>query len=79
MLEEFTLNASLVINNEPQIALVNAPDKNRLFYTYSKDHSYELKNNKEIILNCEKKTKKNQIIAVSYSNELNPIIKEFHE
>ena len=77
--EEFTLNAALIINKMPMIGIINAPAKNRLFYTYSKDHSYELKNNKEIILNCEKKTKKNQIIAVSYSNELNPIIKEFHE
>ena len=77
--EEFTLNAALIINKIPMIGIINAPAKNRLFYTYSKDHSYELKNNKEIILNCEKKTKKNQIIAVSYSNELNPIIKEFHK
>ncbi len=77
--EEFTLNAALIINKIPMIGIINAPAKNRLFYTYAKDHSYELKNNKEIILNCEKKTKKNQIIAVSYSNELNPIIKEFHK
>ena len=30
--DEFTLNASLIINNKPLIGLINAPAKKRMFY-----------------------------------------------
>ena len=33
-LEEFTLNAGLIINNKPVAGLINAPAKKRMFYSY---------------------------------------------
>ena len=30
--EEFTINAALIINKKPVIGIINAPDKNRVFY-----------------------------------------------
>tara|TARA_B100000029_G_scaffold76818_1_gene68596 strand:- start:322 stop:1095 length:774 start_codon:yes stop_codon:yes gene_type:complete len=77
--EEFTLNASLIIDKKPMIGIINAPAKNRLFYTFSENHSYEINKNKEVILNCKKQSAKNHIRAVSYSNNLNPIISDLHK
>ena len=77
--EEFTLNAALIINKIPTIGIINAPAKKRLFYSFAENNSYELKDKKEIILNCSKKTKKNEIKAVSYSDNLKPIISDIHK
>ena len=33
-LEEFTINAGLIINNKPIAGLINAPAKKRMFYSY---------------------------------------------
>ena len=33
-LEEFTINAGLIINNKPAAGLINAPAKRRMFYSY---------------------------------------------
>ena len=57
-LEEFTINAGLILNRKPVAGLINAPAKNRMFYTYGKNDAYELTNGKEIKLDCSKKTKK---------------------
>ena len=35
-LEEFTINAGLIINNKPVAGLINAPAKKRMFYSYDK-------------------------------------------
>ena len=75
--DEFTLNAGLIINKEAIAGIIYAPAKNRMFYTYGNKLSYELKNNKEEIIN-NKKIDKNNIQAVSYSNNLKPEIKEIH-
>ena len=77
--EEFTLNAALIINKQTELGIINAPAKKRLFFSYSKGNSFELYNQKKIKLDCEKKTKKNQIKAVSYSQNLKPIIADFHK
>ena len=77
--DEFTINAALIINNKPAIGLINAPAKKRLFYSYGLGFSFELKNNKEIQLNCKKLTNPGQIKAVSYSNNLKPEILEQHK
>ena len=45
--DEFTLNASLIIDKEPLIGIIKAPAKNRLFYAYNKGHSYEIVNDKQ--------------------------------
>ena len=36
-LEEFTINAGLILNRKPVAGLINAPAKNRMFYTYGKN------------------------------------------
>ena len=75
--DEFTLNAGLVINKEAIAGIIYAPGKNRMFYSFGNKLSYELKNNKEEIIN-NKKIDKDNIKAVSYSNNLKPEIKEIH-
>ena len=77
--DEFTLNAALIINKKPELGIINAPAKNRLFYAYGSGFSYELINNKEKRLTCEKKNENKIVKAVSYSNELKPVISEFHK
>ena len=76
--DEFTLNAALIIDNKPEISLINAPAKKRLFYTYNLGSSFELKNKKEIQLNCKKLTNQGEVKAVSYSNNLKPEILKLH-
>ena len=70
--DEFTINAALIINNRPEIGIIYAPAKKRLFYSYEKNLSFELINNKEKKLDCRKITNLGEIKAVSYSNELKP-------
>ena len=76
--DEFTLNAALIINNKPALGLINAPAKNRMFYSYGNKNSFEVINNKEI--NLSKNIKKNkEFVAVHYSNSLKPEIQSLHE
>jgi 3'(2'), 5'-bisphosphate nucleotidase len=77
--DEFTINASLVINNTPEVGLIYAPAKKRLFYTFNEGKCFELTNNKEKKLNCKKITKEGEVKAVSYSNKLKPIIEDWHK
>ena len=77
--DEFTLNAALIIDKKPELGIIYAPAKNRLFYSYSSGHSFEIIDNKEIKLTGEKRSNFNGIRAVSYSNELKPIISEIHK
>lgn len=77
--DEFTLNAALIINSVPELGIIYAPAKGRLFYSYEMGNSFELINKKEIQLDCLKKTKPNQIKAVHYSDKLKPIIKDLHK
>ena len=76
--DEFTLNAGLIINKEAIAGIIYAPAKNRMFYSYGNKLSYELKNGKEEIIN-NKKIDKNNIKAVSYSNNLKAEIIEIHK
>ncbi len=76
--DEFTLNAGLIINKEAVAGIIYAPAKDRMFYSYGKNLSYELKNGKEEIIN-NKKIDKNNIKAVSYSNNLKPEIIQIHK
>ena len=76
--DEFTLNAGLIINKEAVAGIIYAPAKNRMFYSYGNKLSYELKNGKEEIIN-NKKIDKNNIKAVSYSNNLKAEIIEIHK
>jgi len=78
-LEEFTINAGLIINNQPAAGLIYAPSKNRMFYSYEQNSSYELTNNKTIKLDCSKNFDKKDIKFVAYSNNIKPEIKKIHE
>ena len=54
---EFTLNASLILDKKPAIGIITAPAKNRIFYSYGLSHSYELINTQEIqLINKKKKS-----------------------
>ena len=77
--DEFTINAGLIINNTPEVGLIYAPAKKRLFYTFNEGKCFELTNNKEKKLNFKKITKQGEIKAVSYSNKLKPIIEDWHK
>ena len=52
--DEFTINAGLIINNRPEVGIIYAPAKQRLFYSYHKDMSFEISDNKEKKLDCKK-------------------------
>ena len=72
--DEYTINAALVVNYIPTIGLVGAPKKNRLFYSYGKDNSYLIENNKTTKLDCKKKTPKGKITAVTGSSKPSSMI-----
>tara|TARA_B100000941_G_scaffold158571_1_gene112676 strand:- start:2827 stop:3603 length:777 start_codon:yes stop_codon:yes gene_type:complete len=76
--DEFTINAGLIINKKPELGVIYAPAKGRMFYTHGINESYELTNGKVIKLDCKKKTNENQIKAVHYSDKLKPIIHDYH-
>ncbi len=64
-LDEYTLNAALVINTVPVLGLVGVPKKERLFYSYAPGESYLIEEGKTKKIHCEKKQPKGQIVAVS--------------
>jgi len=78
-LDEFTINAGLIINNRPVAGLINAPAKKRMFYSYGEGSAFELNDNKTINL-CNANIKNNnQIKFVSYSNKLKPEIEKIYK
>ena len=48
-LEEFTINAGLIINRKPVAGLIYAPAKKRMFYSYGKDSAFEIINGLSLI------------------------------
>ena len=77
--DEFTINAALIINKKPELGIIYAPAKKRLFYTYGKNLSFERTDNFEKLLDCKKISKEGVVKAVSYSDKLKPVIQKFHE
>ena len=77
--EEFTINAALIINKKPIAGIINAPDKRRLFYSFGPSNSFEINNGSKKKLTCKKRSKDNEINAVSYSNNLKPEIATIHK
>ncbi len=75
-LEEFTINAGLILDKKPVAGLIYAPAKKRMFYSYGEDQAFELVNGKEIKLDGSKHFNKNKIKFVSYSNKIKPEIQE---
>ncbi|MDC3090189.1 3'(2'),5'-bisphosphate nucleotidase CysQ [Candidatus Pelagibacter sp.] len=78
-LEEFTINAGLIINNKPVAGLIYAPAKKRMFFSYGENLAFELINGKNIKLDCSKNFDKNLIRFVSYSNKIKPEIEKIHQ
>ena len=72
--DEFTINAALILDKKPVAGIINAPDKNRLFYSFGLSNSFELSNKSKTELTCKKKSKDNEINAVAYSNNPKPEI-----
>ncbi len=77
-LDEFTLNAGLIINNRAVAGIIYAPAKNRLFYSYDKGCSFEIINSKHVKLDCSK-ISNNKLKFVSYSNKLKPEISKIYQ
>ena len=78
-LEEFTINAGLIINNKPVAGLINAPAKKRMFYSYEKGNSFEFSEGKTVNLN-NKPAKKTEIVKfISYSNKIKPEIQKIYD
>ena len=75
-LDEFTINAGLIINRKPEAGLIYAPAKKRLFFSYGNDEAYELIDGKKIKLECSKNFNKDNIKFVSYSNKIKPEIEK---
>ena len=77
-LDEFTLNAGLIINRRPAAGLIYAPAKNRMFFSYGINLAFELINDKIIKLDSTKNFNRNDIKFVSYSKKIKPEIEKIH-
>tara|TARA_B100001093_G_scaffold396705_1_gene383849 strand:- start:212 stop:982 length:771 start_codon:yes stop_codon:yes gene_type:complete len=78
-LDEFTINAGLIIDRKPVAGLINVPAKNRMFYSYGDDLAFELKNGKETKLNGLHSINQTSIKFVSYSNKIKPEIEKIYK
>ena len=77
-LDEFTINAGLILNRKPEAGLIYAPGKNRMFYSYGENSAFELIDGKTIKLDGSKNFNKDKIKFVTYSNKIKPEIKQIH-
>ena len=78
-LEEFTINAGLIINNKPVAGLINAPAKKRMFYSYEKGNAYEFSKGKTINLSNLPLKKSENLKFISYSNKTKPEIQKIYD
>ncbi len=78
-LEEFTINAGLIINNKPVAGLINAPAKKRMFYSYEKGNSFELGNDQIINLSSKPTKKSESLKFISYSTKIKPEIQKIYD
>ena len=78
-LDEFTINAGLIVDRKPVAGLIYAPAKKRMFYSYGKGNSYEYTNGKEIKINGSRNFDKDKIKFVSYSNKIKPEIQKIFD
>ncbi|WP_435089501.1 3'(2'),5'-bisphosphate nucleotidase CysQ [Candidatus Pelagibacter bacterium nBUS_30] len=78
-LEEFTINAGLIINNKPVAGLINAPAKKRMFYSYGEGKAFEITNGKTINLSTKNILNNRPIKFISYSNKIKPEIQKIYE
>ena len=78
-LDEFTINAGLIINKQPVAGLIYAPAKKRMFYSYGNTFAFELIDGKPVKLNKKNNFDKNRIKFVSYSKKIKPEIEKIHK
>ena len=78
-LEEFTINAGLIINNKPVAGLINAPAKKRMFYSYDKGNAFELTKGKTINLSNKPFKKSENLKFISYSTKIKPEIQKIYD
>ncbi len=78
-LEEFTINAGLIIDKKPVAGLIYAPAKKRMFFSYGENQAFELINGDEIKLDSSKEFNKDEIKFVTYSNKIKPEISKIHK
>jgi len=78
-LEEFTINAGLIINNKPVAGLINAPAKKRMFYSYEKGNAFELSNGQIKNLWNKPFRKSENLIFISYSKKIKPKIQKIYD
>ena len=76
-LDEFTINAGLIINNKAAAGLIYAPSKKRMFYSYGKGNAYELSIGKTTNLS-KKDIQTRPIKFISYSNKIKPEIQKIY-
>ena len=69
-LEEFTINAGLILDRKPVAGLICAPAKKRMFYSYGEGNAYEYINGNEIKIDGSRNFNKDIIKFVSYSNKI---------
>jgi 3'(2'), 5'-bisphosphate nucleotidase len=78
-LEEFTINAGLIIDNKPAAGLIYAPAKKRMFYSFGEGGAFELTNGQTINLSDKVIENKRPIKFISYSNKIKPEIQKIYQ
>ncbi|MDA8691421.1 3'(2'),5'-bisphosphate nucleotidase CysQ, partial [Candidatus Pelagibacter bacterium] len=78
-LEEFTINAGLIIDNKPAAGLIYAPAKKRMFYSFGEGNAFELTNGQTINLSNKINKNNNPIKFISYSNKIKPEIQKIYQ
>jgi 3'(2'), 5'-bisphosphate nucleotidase len=78
-LEEFTINAGLIINNKPAAGLIYAPAKKRMFYSFGHGNAFELTNGQNINLSSKIIKNNRPITFISYSNKIKPEIQKIYK
>ncbi len=78
-LDEFTINAGLILDNKPAAGLIYAPAKQRMFYSYGLGNAYEFTNGREIKIDRSGDFYKDKIKFVAYSNKIKPEIQKIFD
>ncbi len=78
-LDEFTINAGLILNKQPVAGLICAPAKKRMFYSYGQGNAYEIVNGKEIRIDGSRNLDNDKIKFVSYSSKIKPEIQKIFD
>ena len=78
-LDEFTINAGLIINKQPAAGLIYAPAKKRMFYSYGNELAFELIDGEPVKLEHNNNFDKDKIKFVSYTNKIKPEIEKIYK